>query len=80
MSRVGYKTSRVRNVCNSFPILPETCAKTIGQNVKHSIKAPCLLQNDDPSTRLTSQSTHLTASRRVLKWGLDLSTVMTVIR
>ena len=40
MSIVGYETSRVRNICNSFPILPETCAKTIGQNVKHSIKAP----------------------------------------
>ena len=32
----------IRNVCNSFPILPETCAKTIGQNVKHSIKAVCI--------------------------------------
>ena len=42
MSRVGYETSRVQNVCNSFPILPETCAKTIGQNVKHSVKAPCI--------------------------------------
>ena len=35
-------TKRLGYEILSFPILPETCAKTIGQNVKHSIKAPCI--------------------------------------
>ena len=28
-----------------------------------ALRLPALLQNDDPSTRLSSQSTHLTASK-----------------